>query len=489
MRNILVGIPTTKWQGLRDLIESQNIEIDTTHVNQWSYPTEIKGWGDWDNPNREHGIFQPMDSFNLTSDDRIITIVKDPFELLYDYWYTNWAWNRIQHNTNDFKEFVDLYLNKTKIFHAPAYRDSLFSQLKDVDGNWLLDDSSIILNYNNLLNDVSELAKKFDISITDIEYFTTDESFDKDNVYTSEQIDKLNKLWEEDLTYFKDKLESKSIYIHKSKITKDSKVALCFSGHIRDLERNKEYWLELINRYNIDVYASFWDVENKETGDTVNNFHKIYNVKKLEIERYDLFDKSTLEPLRYHINPPNVILSNLMDSCNQFGTMAMWYKIWRANLLTKEFGIDYDVVIRARTDTFFNNKLEIDVDNTLSVPNGRIRLNNYHNSDGISDLFAYGSPKMMDYYSTCYFFIMEHLSRGHYMVPHEHFLHTHMNKVSVPIKFMKDGLIITRNWRGTPDETYCDTIDTNHIISSDFMELVPNADVRWTKDIKKYFRV
>jgi hypothetical protein len=79
------------------------------------------------------------------------------------------------------------------------------------------------------------------------------------------------------------------------------------------------------------------------------------------------------------------------------------------------------------------------------------------------------------------------LGKGHYMVPHEHFLHTHLNKVSVPIKFMKDGLIITRNWRGTKDEKYCDDIDTNHIISSDFMELIPNKDVRWIRDVKNSF--
>lgn len=489
MKNILIGIPTTKWQPLRDIIESQSVEIDTSYANMWNYPTEIKGWKDWDNQTREQGLFHSVGSFDLNSDDRIITIIKDPFHVLYDYWYTNWAWNRVQHSTETFSEFVDIYLNRSVVFHVPAFRKSLFSQLKDIEGNWLLDENSILLSYTNLKEDVVQLSKQFNIHIDNYNEFITPNSFERDKFYTNEQITKLSELWADDLDYFSKLFEKKSMYQKSQSASSKNKIAICFSGHIRDLEKTKDYWLELIKRYDIDVYASFWDIENKETGDTINNFHKIYNVKKLEIERYNMFNKSTLEPLRYHINPPTSILSSLMDSCNQFGTMSMWYKIWKANMLTKEFDIDYDVVIRARTDTYFIHPIDIDIDNALSVPNGRIRLNNYPNSDGIADLFAYGSPKMMDYYSTCYFFMMEHLNKGHYMVPHEHFLHTHMNKVQVSIKFMKEGFMISRNWKGIPNEVYCEDIDTNQIILSDFMDLIPNKNIIWTKDIKESFKV
>ena len=53
------------------------------------------------------------------------------------------------------------------------------------------------------------------------------------------------------------------------------KIALCFSGNIRDLNETKNFWSELIEKYKIDVYASFWDIENKELGDTLNDFLKI----------------------------------------------------------------------------------------------------------------------------------------------------------------------------------------------------------------------
>jgi len=63
------------------------------------------------------------------------------------------------------------------------------------------------------------------------------------------------------------------------------KIALCFSGNIRDLNETKEFWTALIEKYKIDVYASFWDIENVNIGDTVDNFARIYNAKKIEIAR------------------------------------------------------------------------------------------------------------------------------------------------------------------------------------------------------------
>ena len=47
------------------------------------------------------------------------------------------------------------------------------------------------------------------------------------------------------------------------------KVALCFSGHMRDLNESKGFWIELIKKYDIDVYASFWDIENESLGDCI----------------------------------------------------------------------------------------------------------------------------------------------------------------------------------------------------------------------------
>jgi hypothetical protein len=272
--------------------------------------------------------------------------------------------------------------------------------------------------------------------------------------------------------------------------THKPKIALCFSGEIRDLDRTKEYWTELIKKYDIDVYGSFWDTYNTELNDTIENFHKIYNVKKVEVENYNSFNQSTLSILRIGIDPPNSLFSYLKDSCLNFGTMSMWYKIWRANLLTKTYDIDYDIVIRARTDTYFDENLDITINDMFNVPYGRVRLNNHDKSEGISDLFAYGSPKLMDYYSTCYFFIMSYLTQGYNLIPHEHLLHTHLNKISVPIRFMGTNIIITRTSKGTADEVYCKDVDVcEEILQSDFMELEPQPDLFYKSNIKIQFKI
>jgi len=113
------------------------------------------------------------------------------------------------------------------------------------------------------------------------------------------------------------------------------KIALCFSGHLRDLDETKNFWTELIEKYKIDVYASFWDEENPELGDTINNFLQIYTPKKIEVENYDVFKESTLDLTRMNIKIPHIIPEVFHDNIKSFTQLSMHYKIWRANMLSK----------------------------------------------------------------------------------------------------------------------------------------------------------
>ena len=474
--------------------------------HSWLYPTQIKGWLDWDNPNQPQGLFKDVDTYKLSSDDLVVTDIRNPFDLLLSYYLNDWAWCRKYHNLStdtvsleDFRKFVDIYLNKSIVFHAPALRNSLFSQLKDGNGNWVLNDKSIIIRFESMDDDINNFSKLSGIPITYTSKIddSIEQPFTYKEAYTPDQIKRLSELWKDDLDYFGYSFNDEPIIIQKKVIksepisnTTNPKIAICFSGQIRDLERTKGYWTSLIKKYDMDVYASLLDVENKELGDTVENFHKIYDVKKVEVENYKIFNESTLKVLTHNIQPPTSLLAHLRESCTNFGTMAMWYKVWKANLLTKEFGIDYDVVIRVRTDIMFDDKLDIVSNNMLNVPYGRVKTHNWENSDGIADLFAYGSPKVMDYYSTCMFYMMEHINNGHYMVPHEHFLHTHLNKVSIPIRFMDSQLTITRTSKGTSDEIYYKGgIPKEEILQSDFMQLNPNPQLSFKRNIKESFKI
>lgn len=245
------------------------------------------------------------------------------------------------------------------------------------------------------------------------------------------------------------------------------KVALCFSGNIRDLNDTKNFWLDLIEKHQIDVYASLWDIENEELGDTIDNFKSIYNPVKLEIDNYDIFKKTTQDLSSIQIDPPKQLSKIFQDSSTAFGQLPMWYKIWKSNLLTQDK--EYDLIIRARTDTLFDTNFEIQFNNMLNVPMG-VNHSSWSDSYGINDCFAYGPPKIMNWYSFLFLHIMDYLNRGHYLFPPEHFLAVHMSKIKCEIRYFPYYMIITRTSKGTPNEVYNKFIQT------------PYETIRWSND-------
>ena len=269
------------------------------------------------------------------------------------------------------------------------------------------------------------------------------------------------------------------------------KIALCFSGNIRDLNETKNFWTELIEKYKIDVYASFWDTENEKLGDTINNFLTIYTPKKYEIENYKIFKETTQDIASMHIQSPLNLLNELQDASKAFGQLPMYYKVWRCNLLTKQLGIEYDLVIRARTDIALDENFTIEKNNMLNVPMGRIKAVSWDNSRAINDCFAYGIPKIMDYYSFVFLRAMEYLNSGHYLIPAEYLLLVHFTKIHIQIRYFPTYMIITRVWKGGAHEYYNNYITraTESIEWSDSYDTTPHITGRFNKDIKDEFIV
>ena len=254
------------------------------------------------------------------------------------------------------------------------------------------------------------------------------------------------------------------------------KIALCFSGFIRDLEETKSFWKELIQKYDIDIYASFWDNENVELGDTLNNFLTIYTPKKYEVESYKIFKQTTQDIASLNVESPKNLLVHLQDSSKAFGQLSMYYKIWKSNMLTKQLGIEYDLVIRARTDVVLDEHFEIIQNNMLNIPMGWMSCYSFKDSDGINDCFAYGTPKIMDYYSFIFLQMMEYLKDGHYIFPPEHFLSVHFSKVHIQIRQFENYMIITRVSKGTENEIYNLFVKNPHevIVWSDANAFIPH---------------
>jgi len=456
--------------------------------HSWLYPTQIKGWRDWDFPNQEWGVYRDVDTYFIKPTDRIVTIVRNPFELLFSYFNYDWAWCRSSHQLpvdsytkEDFQKFVDIYLDDSIPFHAPAFKKSLFSQLKDKDGNWILQKDSIVIRFERLNEDMSIFSNLTNIKITDYSNNAKNAAGKKpckwNEAYREDQVQKLNQLWKDDLEYFG--------YSFNTTDTKKPKIALCLSGLIRDIDYTKNFWISLIDKYDIDVYGSFWDIENKEKNDTIQNLKSIFNFKEVEFEKYSNFKKSTLDIITPYLNPPNNLLSELMDYAKNFHTLSMWYKVWKANMLSKSLDINYDIVIRGRTDTIMSSDLEIELNDYLNIPSGIIETDNWENSHGLCDIFAYGNSKLMDYYSSIYLNLLEYVNQGHYMIPPENLLRIHMSRVDVDIRFLICGLVITRFSKGTVNEIYDRNPKPNHfILKSTFVPSAPNKNIKWTSSIR-----
>jgi len=269
------------------------------------------------------------------------------------------------------------------------------------------------------------------------------------------------------------------------------KIALCFSGHMRDLSETKNFWKKLINNYDIDVYASFWDIENLELGDTIKEFEKVYTPKRLEVESYKIFKETTQDLASMNIQSPKILAEFFQNTSKAFGQLSMYYKVWKCNLLTKELGIEYDLVIRARIDTVLDENFIIENNNMLNVPMGSNNHPIFPQSDGINDCFAYGKPKIMDYYSFIFLRMMEYLNEGHYLFPPEHFLLVHFSKIKIQIREIPIYIMISRKSKGTKHEIYNHFVNPPYesFTSSDSIQFTPKKEYSFKKDMKDDFIV
>jgi hypothetical protein len=504
MELVFVKVPKTASTFFEKNFDTKIANVDANQQrirsvgHSWLYPTQIKGWRDWDFPNQQWGVYRDVDTYFIKPTDRIVTIVRNPFELLFSYFNYDWAWCRTYHNLptenytkEDFQKFVDIYLDDSIPFHAPAFKKSLFSQLKDKDGNWILKNDSIVMRFERLSEDIQIFSRMMNIPITDYSDNAKNKAAKKpcnwNEAYRDDQIEKLTKLWKGDLDYFGYNFEN--TYVEPTIVQHKPKMALCFSGFIRDIEYTKEFWTSLIEKYDVDVYGSFWNDENEKNGDTIDNLKRIYNFKELEFEKYSNFKKSTLDVITPYLYPTELLLNNLREYAKNFHTLSMWYKVWRANMLSKSLDINYDVVIRARTDTHFQTELDIIQNDLLNLPSGRVKADNFPNSDGISDVFAFGNSKLMDYYSSMYLNLMEYVNQGHYMIPPENLLRVHMSRVNVNIRFFVNKIVITRYSKETPNEIYDKRVGVQEeILPSNFIDAHPNKDIKWTVPIRDYLK-
>lgn len=209
------------------------------------------------------------------------------------------------------------------------------------------------------------------------------------------------------------------------------KVAFCFSGQIRHIDECVNYWKPIIDSYQGDVYASFWETD-KEVED---KFITSFNPKKIEFENYDIFKKTTLDIFVEEINPPVWIGPiGLSVDTGEFvkkgSVVSMLYKVWRSNLLANSE--EYDVVVRLRTDLFLSD-FKIELNDYLNMPHGIIGVWTWERCFGPVDMIAYGNQEIMNYYSSMYLYLSRFL-KDEYFFPPENMLRVHLSSKDITIR-------------------------------------------------------
>ena len=183
------------------------------------------------------------------------------------------------------------------------------------------------------------------------------------------------------------------------------KVALCYSGMIRNFEDNVENHIKhLISKYNCDVYLNFWDVYGY--GDVS---------KKYDFNSDDLIPENIKNTIVDKLKPIDFIFENYLSIESFFNekdkkyqhvnsqpyvknVLGMFYKIYQCNEMVVSQNKQYDVVLKLRGDLFFLN------DAVLELPNENTLYTNLLGSWGeaIPEVFMYGTTNVMTVVSNIY---------------------------------------------------------------------------------------
>ena len=233
------------------------------------------------------------------------------------------------------------------------------------------------------------------------------------------------------------------------------RVALCFSGHLRDAEKSFPFWKEFIERYDVDVFASFWEDATAPQSDepvkpeNPSFFKKWFSPKAIEWENNRTFRETTLNLFREEILSPRnpEIPKGLSEEDAKYTEtgmiLSMWYKIWRANILCQAHG-QYDIIVRARTDVYLKSPLVLDENPHLNLPVGLVFNRGWENCFGWVDLIFYGKPDVMNYTSSLFLYLTRYLKEGHYFAPTENVLRVHLAQKEMKINFFQSAVYLCR---------------------------------------------
>lgn len=221
-------------------------------------------------------------------------------------------------------------------------------------------------------------------------------------------------------------------------------VAFIFSGKIRQIERSKYYWLEMKKRYNADIFCSFWEEDQNET-DNIDNFIKIYNPIKYEIDTFNSVKDTMVNQLFTNVEIPKFLRPKERTIIEEHNVLYMAYKMWRVNTLTKLVNKKYDIIVRCRTDVITNPYIDLEVNDYFNLPKGLTLIRQFKNNWGFTDTISYSKPELMDYYSSFIFYFSMYIKDGCSIWSNENMLRYHLNNKKITVREMPVYVLVLRD--------------------------------------------
>ena len=174
------------------------------------------------------------------------------------------------------------------------------------------------------------------------------------------------------------------------------KLAILIPGQPRNInvayESLKQFYLD---KYECDIFIHTW-LDDKFYSQVYEDMLNLFKPVALKAEKQIQFaDPSIKDPMW------NTPLQNLL---------SMYYSMFQANsLLMHGFPKEYDFVMKIRSDLKIVRPIELE-----KIEKDKLAIYNWtqlsYNPIGLSDVFAIGTPKIMDVYSNLYFKVMEYLN-------------------------------------------------------------------------------
>lgn len=204
-----------------------------------------------------------------------------------------------------------------------------------------------------------------------------------------------------------------------------TKVALCISGQIRNIEKTyPSIYENIIKPNNADVFIHAWfDKDNLQsysidqnreaqlTSDIDKKIIELYKPKKILFEKQKCFANSYSNlyvPDSWKegaLQMMSKTKEKTLDTANLHiiqNSMSMWYSIYKCNELKEEYAVEnnfsYDYVIRTRFDLILCEPLYVS-----NYDGNKLHYININQPDNIvCDWFNFGNNTIMNVYASMY---------------------------------------------------------------------------------------